>query len=269
MLIKRVREAGPANVVRFAVRLAEVAVRRPSDAVDHLSVQLALTRDRSPRLATVATSEWRRVLHERIDAAWPCKHRREFNELWASLSFADPATASSPVTVNHDADPALAEMVWCLARHLRPRVAIETGVSRGITSRVILEAFARNGEGHLWSIDLPPLGDPWRHLVGTAVPPTMRERWTYIRGASRRRLPDLCRRVGPIEMFVHDSLHTPDNLHFELATIWPRLRPSAAVVIDDVEDCKAVEVVQRFARTPLVCASEERKRTSAGFTFNA
>jgi hypothetical protein len=32
---------------------------------------------------------------------------------------------------------------------------VETGVAHGVTSRFILEALSRNGDSHLWSIDLP------------------------------------------------------------------------------------------------------------------
>jgi hypothetical protein len=78
-------------------------------------------------------------------------------------------------------------------------------------------------------------------------------------------LPDVCRRVGPIDLFVHDSLHTPDNLRFELATVWPHLRPGAAVVIDDAEECAAMDVLPRFTHVPLLGVREERKQTSAGF----
>jgi predicted O-methyltransferase YrrM len=204
------------------------------------------------------------VLHARIDAPWPCDASQEFSDLWESLSRIEPI-AEAAVEIDHDADPALLKMVWCLVRHLQPRVVVETGVSRGITSRVILEALARNGEGHLWSIDLPPLDEPWRSLVGSAVSGPLRARWTYVRGSSRRRLPAVSRRVGPIDLFIHDSLHTPENLRFELGTVWPHLRPGAGVVIDDAVECAAVDVLTRFGHVPLLAVREERKQTFAGF----
>lgn len=56
-----------------------------------------------------------------------------------------------------DGDARLGRLAWCLTRHLRPEFVVETGVARGLTTRVILEAMDRNGRGRLWSIDLPPL----------------------------------------------------------------------------------------------------------------
>ena len=262
-LIGRLRQSGVRETASFSLRLGMVAVRRPREAADQLAMQLALTRSPKAAMPIAVTRDWRRVMHERIGGRWPCTEDAEFRRLWAAILAELPAVSSA---VDHDADPTLGEVVWCLCRHLLPRVVVETGVSRGLTSRVILEALARNDEGHLWSIDLPPLRPPWRNLVGTAVPPTMRERWTYVRGSSRRRLPEAARRIGLIDLFVHDSLHTPDNLRFELATVWPHLRAGAGVVIDDAEECHAVEVLREFSPLPPLYASEERKPTSVGLT---
>jgi hypothetical protein len=134
-----------------------------------------------------------------------------------------------------DADPVLACAVWCLAAHLRPRRAVETGVARGLTTRFILERLMRQPDGRLWSIDIPPLIE--RGLAGetgAAVPASCRSRWTYVRGSSRVRLPGLLRRLGRIELFVHDSMHTERNMTFELETAWASLSPGGAIVVDDV-----------------------------------
>jgi hypothetical protein len=85
---------------------------------------------------------------------------------------------------------------WCTVLHQRPSVVVETGVARGVTSRIVLEAFKRNDQGHLWSIDLPHLFDKNLHAqTGAAVPDSLRARWSYIEGSSRRRLPSLLREM--------------------------------------------------------------------------
>ncbi len=66
----------------------------------------------------------------------------------------------------NDGDAGLVRAIWCLMRHLRPKNVVETGVAHGVTSRFILEALKRNGDGHLWSIDLPPLDRFWRQIDG-------------------------------------------------------------------------------------------------------
>src|SRR5207253_10228310 len=87
----------------------------------------------------------------------------------------------------NDGDAGLVRAIWCLIRHLKPKKVIETGVAHGVTSRFILEALERNGDGHLWSIDLPPLERVWRKQVGAAVGDRYSDRWSYVRGSSRRR----------------------------------------------------------------------------------
>ena len=121
---------------------------------------------------------------------------------------------------------------------------METGVGRGVTSRFILEALARSDQpGHLWSIDLPPIEEPWHSEVGLCVPADLRDSWTYLRGSSRRLLGSLAADLGEIDLFVHDSLHTEDNIRFELETVWPVIRPGGLVIVDDIVDSSFFQAV--------------------------
>jgi len=99
----------------------------------------------------------------------------------------------------------------------------------------MLAALERNGEGHLFSIDLPPLDRPWRKQVAIAVGDRYADRWTYIKGSSRPRLPALLSQLGQIDLFVHDSLHSERHVLFEMGCAWESLRPGGALVVDDVD----------------------------------
>jgi hypothetical protein len=48
-------------------------------------------------------------------------------------------------------------------------------------------------------------------------------------------LPALLSRLGTIDLFIHDSLHTARNVRFELDHAWPLLKPGGALVIDDID----------------------------------
>ena len=129
-----------------------------------------------------------------------------------------------------------------------------------MTSRVVLEALERNGRGNLWSIDLPPLMK--RELAaetGTAVPPSLFGRWVLLVGSSRRRLPELLRQLPRVDLFLHDSMHTTRNVHFELNSIWPKLRQGGAVLVDDVERNHAVADFRRSSTDAegIVCRAED------------
>jgi hypothetical protein len=118
----------------------------------------------------------------------------------------------------NDGDLGLLRSIWCLIRHQRPTKIVETGVAHGVTSRIILEALNSNGGAHLWSIDYPPLDTTWHAQIGIAVGNRFADRWTYIKGSSRRRLSGLLSSLGPIDLFVHDSLHSTNNVRFMTAT---------------------------------------------------
>ncbi len=190
-----------------------------------------------------ADSEWHRRLHEQLGLPWPCAVTNEFEMLWPTIAESvrvrGLALGRGAYGGWDDADPALARAVWCLTTQLGPHNIVETGVARGITSRVVLEALERAGTGHLWSIDLPA-PDPTLHSeIGIAVPDNLRARWTYVAGTSRRRLPQLLEKVGPIDLFVHDSSHTERNLRFELGQAWGALRDGGAIVADDIHQSPA------------------------------
>jgi len=116
----------------------------------------------------------------------------------------------------NDGEPELTRAIWCLTRHLRPVNVVETGVARGVTTRFILEALERNGFGHLWSVDQPPLDPHLREQVGVAVNRDWRGRWSCISGSSRRRLPALLDHLGTVDLFLHDKC--PYRIQYLLRT---------------------------------------------------
>lgn len=71
--------------------------------------------------------------------------------------------------------------------------------------------------------------------MGIAVGNRFANRWTYIKGSSRRRLPGLLSELGQIDLFIHDSLHSERNVRFEMELAWAALRPGGALVVDDVD----------------------------------
>ena len=194
---------------------------------------------RRPQCQYQADDNWERGMHDLIGLTWPCSFQSEFWALWPKVL--EPLAAAGirlgPDSFKqwNDGDPGFVRAIWCLIRHLRPSHVVETGVARGFTSRMILEALERNGKGHLWSIDLPPIDPLWRRQVGMAVGSLYRHRWSYIGGPSRLRLPELLRRLGRLDVFVHDSLHSERNVRFELDQVWKVLTPGGVAVVDDID----------------------------------
>ncbi|MBV9581292.1 MAG: class I SAM-dependent methyltransferase [Chloroflexi bacterium] len=194
---------------------------------------------RIPTFPYEVDPDWERQLHAVLGAEWPCEFATDFSQLWAGVMTELESQGIQPGPESfqywNDGDAGFVRAITCLIRHLNLRYVVETGVAHGVTSRFILEALSRGNGGHLWSIDLPPVESAWKKQIGIAVPASLREPWTYIKGTSRLRLPELVRKLGEVDLFVHDSLHTERNVRFELDQVWGALRPGSAVVVDDVD----------------------------------
>ncbi|CAA9428145.1 MAG: hypothetical protein AVDCRST_MAG22-3060 [uncultured Rubrobacteraceae bacterium] len=133
------------------------------------------------------------------------------------------------------ADSLFARLCYLACRIVVPETVVETGVAYGVSSAYILRALEQNGRGTLHSVDLPPLRREYERFWGIAVPEGLRERWLIHRGSSRRVLPGLLQETGPLDLFVHDSLHTLHNMRREFDAVWPHLRKGGFILADDVE----------------------------------
>jgi Methyltransferase domain len=230
--------------IREARHLLQLAAMDPVETWIRLRSHFAELPERHrPRFREspyTVTNDWERRLHDILGIPWPCPATAEFWNLWPEVL--TPFNTRG-VRIGRgafggwgDGEPGLARAAWCLVRHLKPANVVETGVARGFTSRIILEALERNGAGHLWSIDLPPPLHPGLHAqIGAAVGDGLRHRWSYIKGSSRRRLPQLLKEIGEIDLFIHDSAHTEDNVRFELDRAWAKLKPGGAIMADDID----------------------------------
>lgn len=200
---------------------------------------LAEREQRRPQCQYESDDKWEQQLHQHLGVAWPCQFTSEIQSLWPEIIRELEAKGMKPGPESfgswNDGDAGLVRAIWCLIRHLKPSKVVETGVAHGVTSRFILEAMERNGDGELWSIDLPPIERIWQQQVGLAVGDCCASRWSYIKGSSRRHLPVLLARLGQIDLFIHDSFHSERNVRFELDRAWPVLRPGGALVVDDVD----------------------------------
>lgn len=125
--------------------------------------------------------------------------------------------------------------VWyATARLLRPAVVVETGVHDGLSSTLILRALSRNGSGRLVSIDLPSVDlPPGVAGPGWLIPEELKARWTLELGDSRQLLPVQARKLAPIDIFIHDSLHDREFQTFEYRTVQPFLSRPGLLLTDD------------------------------------
>ena len=257
--------------IRWCSRAARLALEDPVEGLDRALLRLA--RHSPERIEpSVQGERWEPQVHARLGANWPCPDCESFSAVFADtvahLQAGGHAVGRGTFGGWDDADNGFARAVWCLAFHLRPRIVVETGVARGVTTRAILHALRLHGMGHLWSIDRPPLDPALHREIGAAVPAELRSRWTLVRGTSRRELPGLLRRLGRLDLFVHDSLHTERNVRFELRNAWASMAGAGALAVDDVERNPAFEKFLATAPVEGIVAGADDGRSYFGLALS-
>lgn len=169
----------------------------------------------------------------------------------AESAFWAPEPPSAP-GARWDSRSSLRHLVNAVTRILRPGVMVETGVARGFATAVSLRAMEDNGQGHLYSVDLPSLQFRGAEVVGQAVPEDLKHRWTLRLGPSRSVLPGLVREVAPLDVFLHDADHTYPSQLEEYETAWPELRSGGVLLSDDVCNTAFLDFARSVAVRPIL-----------------
>jgi len=133
--------------------------------------------------------------------------------------------------------PLRAPILYAIVRVLKPLTVVETGVASGVSTTLILKALSLNRSGCLFSIDMPNL-DPLARLpegknVGWLVPDDLKGRWHLILGLSKDKLKPLLQELGSIDLFLHDSEHSYENMIFEFKVAWFFLKKGGVLLADD------------------------------------
>lgn len=116
---------------------------------------------------------------------------------------------------------------YALARAIRPRVIVETGVDKGLGSCVLAAALMKNATegfpGRLIGIDINP-------RAGYLLQAPYDQFGKIICGDSLATLRSLNEEV---DMFIHDSVHTPEFEFNEYLAVQPKLSRNAIVLSDN------------------------------------
>jgi hypothetical protein len=128
---------------------------------------------------------------------------------------------------------------YAIARVLKPKVIVETGIHDGLGSVLLLRALGRNGAegtpGQLISVDINPQS-------GWLVADRLRAKWQPVFGSTFDVLDDAVRGLE-VGMIVHDSQHTYECELFEFSTAVARAAPTVALVSDNAHATSALRDV--------------------------
>jgi predicted O-methyltransferase YrrM len=132
---------------------------------------------------------------------------------------------------------------YCAVRLLKPRFVIETGVSDGLGSAVLLRALERNRaeghDGHLAGIDIDP-------TAGWLIDERLKAGWELVIEDSHDALPRLVSE-RPVDLFIHDSDHHYEKEATEYRLIAGSLSPRAVVLSDNAHALPALHDWSRDA----------------------
>ena len=128
------------------------------------------------------------------------------------------------------------KFLYHLCRILKPKNVIETGVAYGISSSYILQALKDNEFGKLYSID--SIFRPWQteEMIGSIIPKKLKSKWELIIGKSTEKLESISNEVNDLDIFIHDSSHTYENMMFEFNMIIKKIKKNGVIISDDIID---------------------------------
>jgi len=124
----------------------------------------------------------------------------------------------------------MCRLLYVICRAARPETVVETGVGVGTSSAFILQALNHNDRGSLYSVERVKMG-----LTGLLVRGELKERWHLTIGKSSDELPKIVN-DREIDIFLHDSEHSNQNMLFEYGIAWPKIRESGYLLSDDIVD---------------------------------
>jgi predicted O-methyltransferase YrrM len=165
----------------------------------------------------------RRYLDEPFDDFHFAQHIRQTRDLHGRASISTADLYAKKVLIQ-----------YAIVRALKPELVVETGVANGVSSSYLLLAMEKNRKGHLHSVEVDN-----SHVLlegrepGWIVPESLRLRWTIHMGRSELILPNLLKKVSPLDIFIHDSLHTYSHMQLEFELGFPHLRPGGLLLADD------------------------------------
>ena len=117
---------------------------------------------------------------------------------------------------------------------MKPKNIIETGVAYGISSAYILQALEDNKFGTLYSID--SIFRPWqsKEMIGSIIPQKLKNKWKLLIGKSTEKLESISNEINNLDIFIHDSSHTYENMMFEFNMIIKNIKKEGIIISDDV-----------------------------------
>jgi len=169
-----------------------------------------------------------------------------------------------PYPIDYSLDDSSSLFLYILCKIVKPDTVVETGVAYGRSSSYILQALSENNKGNLYSID--SIFRPWesKQMIGSVIPKDLTNRWKFIFGPSSTELKKLLDKLGMVDIFFHDSLHTSKNMMFEFETAWPFIKNDGFLISDDITGNNAFYKFSKSKNLQPIIISSKNKNSMIG-----
>jgi predicted O-methyltransferase YrrM len=129
------------------------------------------------------------------------------------------------------------ELLYFLVRLRRPKHVLETGVAAGWSTTAILSALEANGEGTLFSSDLPYFRiDRPERFIGVLVPEGLKHRWVLATHGDRRNLRSFLAEGRSFSLVHYDSDKSRPGREWFTKRIADHLSHDGVIVWDDIHN---------------------------------
>lgn len=117
------------------------------------------------------------------------------------------------------------ELLYALVRATKPKVCLEIGTHKGVSTSYIVEAIKDNGIGHLWTTD------PFEYGAKDFIIAEDRQYVEFLNFMGKDVKID-----QKIDFAFVDGLHTLDDVLPEIKNLLPQLADNAVVVFHDAQN---------------------------------
>ena len=163
----------------------------------------------------------------------------------------------------YDLGPGALNILSFVILRNRPNTVLETGVAAGKSSSLILAQLGYLDHGRLISVDIT-------NKVGELIEEESKKRWSLVVLKplfKKIQFKRIVNSISDLELFLHDSNHSPSWQLFEVKTILESAPDCRMILVDDITQL-VVNHFQSLANQGSLILIKEPKKTSGIFLKN-
>jgi hypothetical protein len=132
------------------------------------------------------------------------------------------------------------ELIYAACEFTKAENVLETGVAYGWSSLAALQSLVKRN-GHLYSSDMPYLGQDGDQYVGYVVPEDLKKNWRLFRHADKESLPKIFLYQKEFDVVHYDSDKAYEGMFWAYGELYKHLKKGGVFISDDINDNSAFQ----------------------------